>query len=55
MGASGDRLKAEEKPFLSFTMVHGEESHIFIALNDPERESALLALTSAISVARHPE
>ena len=55
VGASGDRLKAEEKPFLSFTMVHGEESHIFIALNDPERESTLLELTSAISVARDPE
>ena len=55
MGASGDRLKAEEKPFLSFTMVHGEESHVFIALHDPEREKTLLDLVSAISVARHPE
>ena len=55
VGASGDRLKAEEKPFLSFTIVHGEESHVFIALNDRERESALLDLVSAISVARHPE
>ena len=55
VGASGDRLKAEEKPFLSFTLVHSEESHVFIALNDPERERVLLDLVSAISVARHHE
>ena len=55
VGASGDRLKAEEKPFLSFTMVHGEESHVFIALNDREREGTLLDLVSAISIARYSE
>ena len=55
VGASGDRLKAEEKPFLAFTMMHGDEEHKFIALNDPDREIALLDLVSAISIARHPE
>ena len=55
VGASGDRLKAEEKPFLSLTLGHGEESHVFISLSDPEREGELLKLVSAISNARHPE
>lgn len=55
VGVSGDKLKAQEKPFVSFTMMHGEESHLLVALDDPEREGALLDLVSAISVARHPE
>lgn len=55
VGASGDRLKAEEKPFLSLTLGHGEETHVFICLNDREREGELLKVVGAISDARHPE
>ena len=55
VGASGDRLKAEEKPFLSLTLGHGEESHVFICLNNRDREGELLKVVRAISDARHPE
>ncbi len=52
---SGDLLKAQEKPFVSLTLMHGEESHLLVALDDPQRESALLALVSALTASRHPE
>ena len=55
VGASGDQLKAQEKPFLSLTLMHGEESHLLVALDDPKRESNLLALVSAISDSHFPE
>lgn len=54
-GASGDKLKAEEKPFVSLTLTHGEESHLLVSLNDPEREGALMDLISQLSASRHPE
>jgi hypothetical protein len=54
-GTSGDLLKAQEKPFVSFTLMHGEESHLLVALDDPEREKTLTELVSALSVARYPE
>lgn len=55
VGVSGDKLKAQEKPFVSLTITHGEESHLLVALDDPEREATLLEVVSAISAARHPE
>ncbi len=54
-GVSGDLLKGQEKPFVSLTLMHGEESHLLVALDDPQRESALLTLVSAITASRHPE
>jgi len=54
-GVSGDKLRAEEKPFVSLTLVHGEESHLLVALNDAEREKVLLELITDISNSRHPE
>ncbi len=47
--------KAQEKPFVSLTLMHGEKSHLLVALDDPQREKALLELVSALTASRHPE
>lgn len=49
-----NREKRQEEPFLSLRLMHGEEAHLLLALNDAERKS-LLAFASAIAEARNPE
>ncbi|MEK7294561.1 MAG: hypothetical protein AAB049_06240 [Nitrospirota bacterium] len=49
-----NKEKRQEEPFLSLRLMHGEEAHLLLALNDDERKS-LLAFASAVSAARNPE
>lgn len=49
-----NREKRQEEPFLSLRLMHAEEAHLLLALNDEERAS-LLAFASAVGTARHPE
>jgi len=49
-----NKEKRREEPFLSLRLMHGEEAHLLLALEDDERTS-LLAFARAISVARNPE
>jgi len=49
-----NKEKRQEEPFLSLRLMHGEEAHLLLALNDDERKS-LLAFASAVSSARNPE
>ncbi|MBM4121787.1 MAG: hypothetical protein FJ249_04240 [Nitrospira sp.] len=49
-----NREKRQEEPFLSLRLMHAEEAHLLLALNDEERKS-LLAFASAVGMARHPE
>jgi hypothetical protein len=49
-----NREKRREEPFLSLRLMHAEEAHLLLALNDEERAS-LLAFASAVGAARHPE
>jgi hypothetical protein len=49
-----NREKRREEPFLSLRLMHGEEAHLLLALDDEERKS-LLAFASAVSAARNPE
>jgi hypothetical protein len=49
-----NREKRQEEPFLSLRLMHSDETHLLLALNDEERKS-LLAFADAVAVARHPE
>lgn len=49
-----NREKRREEPFLSLRLMHGEEAHLLLALDDAERKS-LLAFVNAVTAARNPE
>lgn len=49
-----NREKRREEPFLSLRLMHGEEAHLLLALDDEERKS-LLAFARAVTTARNPE
>ena len=49
-----NREKRQEEPFLSLRLMHGDETHLLLALSDDERAS-LLAFADAVTAARHPE
>lgn len=49
-----NREKRQEEPFLSLRLMHGEETHLLLALNDEERKS-VTAFAAAVSQARNPE
>ena len=49
-----NREKRREEPFLSLRLMHGEEAHLLLALDDDERAS-LLKFASAVTAARNPE
>lgn len=49
-----NREKRQEEPFLSLRLMHADETHLLIALNDDERKS-LLAFAEAVANARNPE
>ncbi|MGC4096472.1 MAG: hypothetical protein QM706_05095 [Nitrospira sp.] len=49
-----NREKRREEPFLSLRLMHGEEAHLLLALDDEERGS-LLKFASAVTAARNPE
>ena len=49
-----NKEKRREEPFLSLRLMHGEEVHLLLALDDAERAS-LLAFAKAVSAARNPE
>ena len=49
-----NKEKRKEEPFLSLRLMHGEEAHLLLALNDDERKS-LLAFARAVTDARNPE
>jgi hypothetical protein len=49
-----NREKRREEPFLSLRLMHAEETHLLLALNDGERRS-LLAFANAVGMARNPE
>ena len=49
-----NREKRREEPFLSLRLMHGEEAHLLLALDDNERAS-LLKFASAVTATRNPE
>lgn len=49
-----NREKRQEEPFLSLRLMHGEEVHLLLALNDEER-SSVFAMARAVSQVRNPE
>jgi hypothetical protein len=49
-----NKEKRREEPFLSLRLMHGEEAHLLLALDDDERVS-LLTFASAVTAARNPE
>jgi len=49
-----NREKRQEEPFLSLRLMHGEEAHLLLALDDEARKS-LFAFASAVVAARNPE
>lgn len=49
-----NREKRREEPFLSLRLMHAEETHLLLALDDDERKS-LLAFASAVAAVRNPE
>ena len=49
-----NREKRREEPFLSLRLMHADETHLLLAMDDDERKS-LLAFARAVSEARHPE
>ncbi len=49
-----NREKRREEPFLSLRLMHAEEAHLLLALDDDERAS-LLKFASAVTAARNPE
>jgi len=49
-----NKEKRREEPFLSLRLMHGEEAHLLLALDDEERTS-LLGFARAVSAARNPE
>ena len=53
-GIYKDEEKRDEVQFLSLRLMHGDEAHILLALNEDQRKS-VLAVTGAVAGARHPE
>jgi len=53
-GVWEDKEKREEISFLSLRLMHGDEAHILLALNDEQRQN-VLAVANAVTFARHPE
>ena len=49
-----NKEKRREEPFLSLRLMHGEEAHLLLGLNDEERAS-VLKFASAVTAARNPE
>ena len=49
-----NREKRQEETFLNLRLMHGEETHLLLALNEEERKS-VLAFASAVGQARNPE
>jgi hypothetical protein len=49
-----NKEKRREEPFLSLRLMHGEEAHLLLALDDDERAS-LLTFARAVSASRNPE
>ena len=49
-----NKEKRREEPFLSLRLMHAEEAHLLLALEDDERKS-LLAFARAVSAVRNPE
>jgi len=49
-----NREKRREEPFLSLRLMHAEETHLLLAMDEEERKS-LLAFAGAVSEARYPE
>ncbi len=49
-----NREKRREDPFLSLRLMHGEETHLLLALDNDERGS-VLAFAKAVTTARNPE
>ncbi len=49
-----NKEKRREEPFLSLRLMHAEEAHLLLALEDDERMS-LLTFASAVSSVRNPE
>jgi hypothetical protein len=49
-----NKEKRREEPFLSLRLMHGEEAHLLLALEEDERAS-LLKFAGAVSAARNPE
>ncbi|MGQ0810095.1 MAG: hypothetical protein ACT4OO_02575 [Nitrospiraceae bacterium] len=49
-----NREKRREEPFLSLRLMHAEEAHLLLALDDDERQS-LLTFAAAVGNARNPE
>lgn len=49
-----NKEKRREEPFLSLRLMHGEEAHLLLALDDEERAS-LLAFSRAVAAVRNPE
>ncbi len=49
-----NKEKRREEPFLSLRLMHGEEAHLLLALEEEERTS-LLAFAAAVTAARNPE
>ena len=49
-----NREKRSEEPFLSLRLMHGEETHLLLALDDEARKS-LLGFASAVAAVRNPE
>jgi len=49
-----NKEKRREELFLSLRLMHGEETHLLLALDEQERAS-LLKFASAITAARNPE
>jgi hypothetical protein len=49
-----NKEKRREEPFLSLRLMHGEEAHLLLALDEEERVS-LLAFAKAVAAARNPE
>ena len=53
-GVWDNKEKRQEEPFLSLRLMHGDEAHILLALNDEQKKS-VLAMVHAVSSSRHPE
>jgi len=49
-----NREKRSEEPFLSLRLMHGEETHLLLALDDEARKS-LFGFASAVVAVRNPE
>lgn len=49
-----NREKRQEEPFLSLRLMHGEEAHLLLALDEEDRKS-LLKFAEAVASGRNPE